>query len=128
MGLDMALHLSTEYVEFWFQDTHERVVVQRRFITAVATLVQVGEAHALTAKVALKAMGVVNTETHRRQWRHAVDYWQEQGVCVAATINGYFIAAHEAERQRQVDFKQTTQDAIERRKWRIKKIPLGKGF
>jgi hypothetical protein len=124
----MALHMPTALVRFRLSDTGEMVVVQIQFIEAVAKLVKPGEKNAITLKQALKAMGVTNNESHRRQWRHAVDYWQEQGVAVSATINGYFIIETEAERKRCTGFKQVTVDALERRKHRIGHMPLGKGF
>jgi hypothetical protein len=122
------LMLTKDVTRFRFRDTGALVVVQSRFIWAMAKLVKPGEKNAITVTAALKAMNVTNTETHRRQWRHAADYWQEQGVAVGATVKGYFIIETEAERKRCASFKQVTADAILRRKNRIDNLPLGKTF
>lgn len=127
----MALHFSREaweLIQFRLHDTGEVVQVESRFIHWMAKLVQVGERHVITQSQALKKMGVTNTDYHRRQWRHAADFWQEAGVLVSATTRGYFIPATEAERQRCLDFKQTTIEALRRRQARLAGIPLGKTF
>lgn len=127
----MALHITRaahELIQFRLKDTGEVVHVESRFIRWMAKLVQVGECQALTQSKALKLMNVANTDYHRRQWRHAADFWQEEGVLVSATTRGYFIPATEHERQRCVDFKSTTIEALIRRRHRLEQMPLGKKF
>lgn len=127
----MALHFTREAwesIQLRLPDTGKMVQVELRFIRSMAKLVQVGELRAITQSAALKAMGASDTDYHRRQWRHAADYWQEHGVFVSATTQGYFIPSNEAERQRCVEFKHTTIEALQRRKNRLARMPLGKGF
>lgn len=127
----MALHITREaweLIQFRLTDTGELVEVQSRFIVWMSKLVQVGEANAITVTKALKAMGVANTSVHQRQWRHAADFWQEQGVLIMATPRGYFIPANEDERERGLRFRQVVIDGLIRRNSRWASMPLGKGF
>lgn len=127
----MPLHFTREAYEltqFRLKDTGELVEVQSRFIVWMSKLVKFGEANAITVTKALKAMDVTNNGTHQRQWRHAADFWQEEGVFVGATTRGYFMPLNEVEKARCITFRQTVIDGLERRKKRWVQLPLGKGF
>lgn len=102
-------------------------VAEKQYVDAVMKWVGWGEKQAVTASKLLKLMGKSDTDANRRQLRHATDWWQEQGVFIAATINGYFRVVTERERKRVVENKETQITAETRRKNRYTVLPLCRG-
>lgn len=127
----MALHVTraaAELLQFRLRDTNELVQVEVQYVKWMAKLVKAGERNAISQRDALKAMGVTDTDSHRRQWRAAADYWQEQGVFVGATAKGYFLVSTEEERKKCLEHKQKAIEANTRRMSRQVSLPLTSAF